>query len=141
MVKKWLHQTLSLATVCIVLHLATSPSDARAGRLGPSRRHFPHASRVVSAISTPRLAISPPRLVTNMTTSGNNHLLLPFVANRFSKVSKNTHFLLPIPVKMVYTCCVFQPANGCSACRLLVEINFLTLKQLFTYFLVNKCMK
>ena len=28
-------------------------------------------------------------------------------------------------------CCAFQPANGCSACRLLVEIDFLMLKQLF----------
>ena len=96
MVKKWLHQTFSLATVCIVLHLATSPSDARAGRLGPSRRHFPHASRVAAAISAPRLAISPPRLaistprlVTNMTTSSSNHLLLPFDGNRLSQVSKN----------------------------------------------------
>ena len=28
-------------------------------------------------------------------------------------------------------CCVFQPANGCSACCLLVEIDFLMLQQLF----------
>ena len=28
-------------------------------------------------------------------------------------------------------CCVFQPANGCSAHRLLVKIDLLTLKQLF----------
>ena len=28
-------------------------------------------------------------------------------------------------------CCVFRPANGCSACHSLVEIDFLTLKQLF----------
>ena len=37
-----------------------------------------------------------------------------------------------------YLCCVFRPVNGCSAHRSLVEINFLTLKQLFAYFLVNK---
>ena len=36
-------------------------------------------------------------------------------------------------------CCVFRPANGCSARRSLIEINFLTLKQLFAHFLVNKC--
>ena len=29
------------------------------------------------------------------------------------------------------SCCVFRPANGCSAHRSLVEIDFLTLKQLF----------
>ena len=28
-------------------------------------------------------------------------------------------------------CCVFRPVNGCSACRLLVKIDFLMLKQLF----------
>ena len=33
---------------------------------------------------------------------------------------------------------VFWPANGCSARPLLVEIKFLTLKQLFAYFLVIK---
>ena len=43
-------------------------------------------------------------------------------------------------------CCVFQPANGCSARRLLVKIIFLTLKQLFPpifmkcYFLPLLCM-
>ena len=31
-------------------------------------------------------------------------------------------------------CCVFRPAKGCSACRSLVKINFLVLKQLFTSF-------
>ena len=31
-------------------------------------------------------------------------------------------------------CCVFRPANGCSARCSLVELNFLTLKQLFAYF-------
>ena len=31
-------------------------------------------------------------------------------------------------------CCVFQPANRCSTCRLLVRINFWMLKQLFTSF-------
>ena len=35
-------------------------------------------------------------------------------------------------------CSVFQPVNGCSACRSLVEINFLKLKQLFAYFKVIK---
>ena len=29
------------------------------------------------------------------------------------------------------SCCVFRPANGCSACHSLVEIDFLMLKQLF----------
>ena len=38
-------------------------------------------------------------------------------------------------------CCVFQPANRCSACRLLVEINFLMLLKLFAYFKVIKCIK
>ena len=32
---------------------------------------------------------------------------------------------------IVYHWCVFWPANRCSACHSLVEINFLTLKQLF----------
>ena len=35
-------------------------------------------------------------------------------------------------------CCVFRPANGCSACRSLVKINFLTLKQLFALFYTKK---
>ena len=30
-----------------------------------------------------------------------------------------------IPVLREYMYCVFRPANGCSACRSLVEINFL----------------
>ena len=40
-----------------------------------------------------------------------------------------------IQVKIVFFClycCVFRPANGCSARCLLVEIDFLTLKQLFS---------
>ena len=34
----------------------------------------------------------------------------------------------------IHNCCVFGPTNGCSACRWLVKINFLMLKQLFAYF-------
>ena len=41
-------------------------------------------------------------------------------------------------LEWVGICCVFRPANGCSACRSLIEIIFLTLKQLFTSFLVMK---
>ena len=39
-----------------------------------------------------------------------------------------------------YHCCVFQPANRHTARRSLVEIK-LTLKQLFAYFKVIKCIK
>ena len=39
-----------------------------------------------------------------------------------------THFF------SVIICCVFRPANGCSARLSLVKINFLMLKQLFAYF-------
>ena len=38
-------------------------------------------------------------------------------------------------------CCVFWPANGCSACRSLVEINFLMLQQLFPSISAIKCLK
>ena len=38
-------------------------------------------------------------------------------------------------------CCVFRPANCCYACRLLVKIIFLMLKQLFPSFSFNKCLK
>ena len=34
-------------------------------------------------------------------------------------------------IGVVNKCCVFRPANGCSACRSLVKIDFLMLKQLF----------
>ena len=33
---------------------------------------------------------------------------------------------------LMYDCCLFRPANGCSARRLLVEINFLMLKNKIT---------
>ena len=48
---------------------------------------------------------------------------------------------------LIYACCVFRPAKGCSARRSLVEINFLTLqlfltlKQLFTVFLDSNIAK
>ena len=35
---------------------------------------------------------------------------------------------------VAHACCVFRPANGCSAHCSLVEINFLPLKQLFAWF-------
>ena len=34
-------------------------------------------------------------------------------------------------IRFTSNCCVFRPANGCSARRSLVKIDFLTLKQLF----------
>ena len=40
-------------------------------------------------------------------------------------------FCTQIGLRNGILCCVFQPANGCSACCSLVEINFLMLKQLF----------
>ena len=47
------------------------------------------------------------------------------------------HYIVKDIKKQVSTlnplCCVFRPANGWSACHLLVEINFLMLKQLFAY--------
>ena len=41
--------------------------------------------------------------------------------------------LVLLTKKIIYChdCCVFRPANRCSACRSLVEIDFLMLKQLF----------
>ena len=68
-------------------------------------------------------------------------------------IRHNTAFMLPVS-PVFYTkervrllvledevFCVFRPANRCSARCSLVEINFLTLKQLFAYFKVIKCIK
>ena len=50
---------------------------------------------------------------------------------------KLKHFLAQKNINLFLSdYCVFRPANGCSARRSLVEIKFLTLKQLFAYFLV-----
>ena len=43
-------------------------------------------------------------------------------------------------ILVINSCCVFRPANRCSAHHSLVKINFLTLN-FFLYFLVNKCIK
>ena len=54
-------------------------------------------------------------------------------------------FSLKVSLKLKYVtlvwcscCCVFRPANRCSTRHSMVKINFLMLKQLFVYFLVNK---
>ena len=52
------------------------------------------------------------------------------------RIKKFVNFFLSKRFQLCLTnladnCCVFRPANGCSARRLLVEIDFLMLKQLF----------
>ena len=52
------------------------------------------------------------------------YVILHQKQNLFTEQFYSTH-------SIIYSCCVFWPANWCSGCHSLVEINFLTLKQLF----------
>ena len=57
---------------------------------------------------------------------------LPKLSVTFIMVSLFGKIFFPIlSLKLSIICCVFRPANRCSACRLLIEIDFLMLKQLF----------
>ena len=62
---------------------------------------------------------------------------LPLLKIKFLATSKRllTFFTMltssQVSMGTIYHCCVFRPANRCSACGSLVEIHFLMIKQLF----------